>query len=337
MYPPTSRDLVQEFSTRAVNRDANFTNILERLQPLQQARPEREFANLQEAIGTNSIKPYFPFFDAKNEVHPNTFILNQLQREASGKIKLGLDLQGGTSFLVEMDTNQLANVETVTNRQVVKRPRIWPDEGALSQAVEVLRKRVDAFGVAEPVIQPAGGNRILIQLPGLSEADKESAKAQIQKAAYLEFRMVKEDSDEIIKNNEPIPPGYECSSASSSSPNGPPIIEQVIVKKKAENGLAGDIVKNAMAVRGNLGEPQIEFTLNDDGAKRFGEVTATISGSGWPSFWTASCIPRRTSKARLKRATARSPAISRLNRRRNWPTSCKTRCARRSNRLFQRR
>ena len=71
-------------------------------------------------------------------------------------------------------------------------------EGALSQAVEVLRKRVDAFGVAEPIIQPAGGNRILIQLPGLSEADKESAKTNIQKAAYLEFRMVKEDSDEIV-------------------------------------------------------------------------------------------------------------------------------------------
>ena len=197
MYPPTSRDLVQEFSTRAVNRDANFTNILERLKPLQQARPEREFANLQEAIGTNSIQTNFPFFDAKNQVYPNTFILNQLQRDASGKIKLGLDLQGGTSFLVEMDTNRLVYVETVTNSSgaVEMVTNMARTEGALSQAVEVLRKRVDAFGVAEPIIQPAGGNRILIQLPGLSEADKESAKAQIQKAAYLEFRMVKEDSD----------------------------------------------------------------------------------------------------------------------------------------------
>jgi SecD/SecF fusion protein len=49
--------------------------------------------------------------------------------------------------------------------------------GALSQAVEVLRKRVDRFGVAEPVIQSAGGNRILIQLPGLSPSDKESAQS----------------------------------------------------------------------------------------------------------------------------------------------------------------
>src|ERR1035437_2960329 len=280
MYPPTSRDLVQEFSSRAVSRDAAFSDILQRLGPLQQARPDREFANLQDAIGTNSIQPYFPFFNAKNELYPNTFILNQLQREALGKIKLGLDLQGGTSFLVEMDTNRLVYVETVTNSsgavEVVS--NMARTEGALSQAVEVLRKRVDAFGVAEPIIQPAGGNRILIQLPGLSEADKESAKAQVQKAAYLEFRMVKEDSDEIIKNNEPIPPGYVLLKSAEQQPNGPPTIEQVIVKKRAENGLHGDIVKNAMAVRGNLGEPQIDFQLNADGAKRFGEVTRNNIG-----------------------------------------------------------
>jgi SecD/SecF fusion protein len=275
MYPPTSRSLVQEFETRAVNRDTNFTGIVQRVQPLQSARPEREFANLQEAIGTNSITPYFPFFNVTNKLHPNVFILNQLQRDASGKIKLGLDLRGGTSFLVEMDTNRLVYVETVTNSEgtVETTTNLARVEGALSQAVEVLRKRVDAFGVAEPVIQAAGGNRILIQLPGLSEADKAQAQTNIQKSAYLEFRMVKEDSDEIIKNNEPVPPGYELLKRIEPQPNGPPIVEEVIVKKKPEHGLAGDIVENAMAVRGNLGEPQIEFRLNREGAKRFGEVT----------------------------------------------------------------
>src|ERR1700690_660464 len=280
MYPPTSRSLVQEFETRAVNRETNFTGIVQRVQPLQEKRPEREFANLQEAIGTNSITPYFPFFNVTNVLHPNVFILNQLQRDASGKIKLGLDLRGGTSFLVEMDTTQLEYVETTTNNDgmVTTTTNLARVEGALSQAVEVLRKRVDAFGVAEPIIQAAGGNRILIQLPGLSEADKAEAQTNIQKSAYLEFRMVKEDSDEIIKNNEPIPPGYELLRRVEPQPDGPPIIEQVIVKKKPEHGLAGDIVENAMAVRGNLGEPQIEFRLNSEGAKRFGEVTRNNIG-----------------------------------------------------------
>ena len=280
MYPPTSRSLVQEFETRAMNRDTNFTGIVQRVQPLQSARPEREFANLQEAIGTNNIAPYFPFFNVTNKVHPNVFILNQLQRDALGKIKLGLDLQGGTSFLVEMDTNRLVYVETITNQSgqvetITNQARV---EGAVSQAIEVLRKRVDAFGVAEPTFQAAGANRILIQLPGLSEADKAEAQTNIQKPAYLEFRMVKDDSDEIIKNNEPIPPGYEKLRREEPQPNGPPTIEEVIVKKKAEPGLAGDIIENAMAIRGNLGEPQIEFRLNSAGAKRFGEVTRNNIG-----------------------------------------------------------
>ena len=282
---PTSRNLATVFSSRAVNRDATFTNIWQRLQPLQAARPEREFANLQEAIGTNSIRPYFPFFDAKNEVHPNTFILNQLQRDASGKIKLGLDLQGGTSFLVEMDTNQLVYVETTTNSEgmVVTTTNLARVEGALSQAVEVLRKRVDAFGVAEPIIQPAGGNRILIQLPGLSEAGKAEAQTNIQKSAYLEFRMVKEDSSEYVNEKtgdilQPIPPGYVMLKHIEPQPNGPPTIDAVVVKKRAEPGLAGDIIENAMAIRGNLGEPQIEFRLNSEGAKRFGEVTRNNIG-----------------------------------------------------------
>jgi len=283
---PSARPLVPEFARRAVNRDAVFTNILEKARALQQAHPEREFASLQEAIGNASITNYFPFFDAKNQLHPNVYILNQLQRDASGKIKLGLDLQGGTSFLVEMDTNALVYVETTTNATtgvVETTTNLAHVEGALSQAVEVLRKRVDAFGVAEPIIQPAGGNRILIQMPGLSQEAKENAQTNIQRAAYLEFRMVKEDSAQYVNETtgdilQPIPPGYEMLKHIEPQPNGPPKIEAVVVKRKPENHLAGDIVETAMAIRGNLGEPQIEFRLNSEGAKRFGEVTRNNIG-----------------------------------------------------------
>ena len=105
---------------------------------------------------------------------------------------------------------------------------------ALSQAVEVLRKRIDRFGVAEPIIQSAGGNTILIQLPGLSPSDKESAKTQIQKTAYLEFRMVRDDSDEIIANHQPIPPGYVLLKHIEPQVGGaPPKVEQVVVKQEA--------------------------------------------------------------------------------------------------------
>src|SRR5580700_891009 len=77
VYPPTSRDLVQEFDRRAENRDATLTNILDRVSELQKAGTNSEFAALQAAIGTNDIEPYFPFVDAKNQLYPNTYILNQ--------------------------------------------------------------------------------------------------------------------------------------------------------------------------------------------------------------------------------------------------------------------
>jgi SecD/SecF fusion protein len=258
VMPPTATDLVKAFASRAEKQDAAFKAILDQTAVLQKAGTN-EFTALQMATGTNDLQKYFPFIGGQNQVHPNLFILNRLQRDAAGKIKLGLDLQGGTSFLVEMDTTKLANTNDTGS--------------ALSQAVEVLRKRIDKFGVAEPIIQSAGGNRILIQLPGLSQSDKESAKSTIQKTAFLEFRMVKEDSDEIIKNGDRVPYGYELLKHVDQMSDGKTRLEQVIVKKKPENGLAGDIIKSAGVQRGNLGEPEIHFELTDDGAKRFGQVT----------------------------------------------------------------
>jgi SecD/SecF fusion protein len=258
IYPPASRNLAQEFSRRAQNQDAVFKDIVTQSAALQKAGTN-EFSAIQLATGTNDLQKYFPFIAAQNQVHPNLFILNRLQRDAAGKIKLGLDLQGGTSFLVEMDTTKLSNTNETSS--------------ALSQAIEVLRKRIDRFGVAEPVIQSAGGNRILIQLPGLSQSDKDSAKSQIQKTAFLEFRMVNDNSDEIIKNGEPIPYGYELLKHVDQQADGTTRLEQFIVKKKPENGLYGDIIKSAMVIRGNLGEPQIDFSLSDEGSKKFGETT----------------------------------------------------------------
>ena len=86
VYPPTSRDLVEQFSSRAQNPDSILKEIVARTVALQKAGTNNEFAALQIAIGTNDIQKYFPFIGAKNQVHPNLFILNRLQRDAAGKI-----------------------------------------------------------------------------------------------------------------------------------------------------------------------------------------------------------------------------------------------------------
>ncbi len=256
LYPPKGRDLVQYFREKAVARDPAFTAIFTNALALQKAMPEKPYENLLKAIGTNDITRYFPSFGAKEQLHPTTYILNRLQRQAAGRIRLGLDLQGGTSFLVSMDTNQLAQAADA--------------ETALTHAVEVLRKRVDKFGVAEPLIQPQGHNRILVQLPGLSAADQESAKAAIQRAAFLEFRLVCPTSDQDIKEGI-VQPGYEILKRKQRTRDGREQIEEVEVRKRAE--MDGSGLKSAMVVRGNLGEPEIHFTLDSKGAQRFAEIT----------------------------------------------------------------
>ncbi|MGA2869439.1 MAG: hypothetical protein ABSF34_09790, partial [Verrucomicrobiota bacterium] len=248
IYPPTSRDLVKEFSRRAVNRDAAFTNILSEAAAIQQAGTNaNEFALLETATGTTDLEKYFPFYPgAASDARPNLYILNRLQRDASGKIKLGIDLQGGTSFLVAMDTNVLASVDT----NGVQQSQAAVTSAALNQAISVLRKRIDQFGVAEPQIQAAGENQILINLPGLSEDAKERAKEQITKKAFLEFRMVADNSRELVDEDtgqirQPIPPGFEELIKKDLLPGGKTSVEAVVVSKKPVDDLVGDIVKSA--------------------------------------------------------------------------------------------
>ncbi|MGI8966745.1 MAG: hypothetical protein ACR2H1_11755, partial [Limisphaerales bacterium] len=179
MYPPTNRDLIQIFKNEAINTDTNFTAMVRRAEDSRKQFPERSYVALKEAAGTNDLKRYFPFVPLKAEANSNLAVLNYLQKKAAGKIRLGLDLRGGTSFLVGMDTNGLAADSDKGN--------------VLSQAAEVLRRRVDKLGVAEPLVQPTGMDRILIQLPGVSEADKDTYRSILQRAAFLEFRMVHPD------------------------------------------------------------------------------------------------------------------------------------------------
>jgi SecD/SecF fusion protein len=255
LYPPKGKDLLQVFRQRASSRDATFSGIVQKAQELQKAIPEKAYDNLREAIGTNDITRYFVSFQATNEIHPTTTILNRLQRDAIGKIHLGLDLQGGTSFLMKMDTNGLSQSET---------------GAALSQAVEVLRRRVDKFGVAEPVIQPQGNDHILVQLPGLSAADQEQAELALKKPAFLEFRLVHPQSDELIKAGVTREPGYELLRRKFRQSNGREATEEVLVKKRPE--MTGGITSAGVS-RSQMGEPEISFALDDQAAKRFGAIT----------------------------------------------------------------
>ena len=87
-------------------------------------------------------------------------------------LKLGLDLQGGMHLAIEIDES----AGPVTNL-----------DDAIDRVETVIRSRVDEFGVAEPLIQKVGNDRLIIQLPGIT--DPARAKQIIARSAFLEFRI----------------------------------------------------------------------------------------------------------------------------------------------------
>ena len=97
-------------------------------------------------------------------------------------LKLGLDLQGGSQIQLEVDFSELELSEK-------------DKEDAVKTAYQIIRNRIDQFGVAEPIIQRVGNtNRIILQLPGLKDPSR--AKNLIGKTAMLEFKLLAE-ADQI--------------------------------------------------------------------------------------------------------------------------------------------
>ncbi len=77
--------------------------------------------------------------------------------------------------------------------------------------MEVIRKRVDRFGVGEPLIAPQGENHILVQIPGLDEKQIAEARANLQRVAKLEFSTVGGGPERVAAieaGQEIMPPGY---------------------------------------------------------------------------------------------------------------------------------
>src|SRR5437588_5979760 len=175
------------------------------------------------------------------------------------KIALGLDIQGGTSFLI-----RLVGGDKDVNK------------GMLDQAVEVIRKRVDYFGGGEPIISPVGSDRILVQIPGLSTEKIQEARAQLSRVAKLEFRMVYPDNGDKLRaidaGKDVIPPEFRIETYKHARQGSEEQVEErLLVKKKAD--LGGNHVSRASAGFGNEGW-EVSLAFDGEGTKKFGEITA---------------------------------------------------------------
>lgn len=180
----------------------------------------------------------------------------------AGKIPLGLDIKGGTSFLIRLQDTGGKEVTT----------------GMLDQAVEVIRKRVDKFGAAEPIISPVGKDRILVQIPGLSNERIQEARQQLSQVAKLEFALVNPQSAQLIPQIEAgqgiLPPEYRMVTYTFEGRDHKKQEEKLLVHKRPD--LTGDHITHAVATFQN--EWQVSLELDTEGAKQFDELAAAHYG-----------------------------------------------------------
>ncbi len=116
-----------------------------------------------------SVWALFPRTVVERVKRDGVFVYDTVRRVP---LKRGLDLQGGMHLTLEVDESKQA----VANKSE-----------ALDRALKVVRQRIDEFGVSEPVVQKAGNERIIVELPGIDDAER--AQDVVQKSAFLEFQI----------------------------------------------------------------------------------------------------------------------------------------------------
>ena len=197
--------------------------------------------------------------------------LDTLGERPKRMLNLGLDLRGGSSLLLELDVSKLPGNE--------------PLHEAMARAIEIIRNRIDQYGVAETSITKQGDKWIMVQLPGVSNPQR--AEELIGKTAMLEFRIVKNDQSVAQEafskleatenpfdddgNLDPeiaklVPQGYQIM---RSKEGGPTLVESAVEVTGA------DLEDARVVMMGENGYSEVSFRFNTDGAQKFGKLTGS--------------------------------------------------------------
>ena len=187
------------------------------------------------ALLAASVWTLFPRTVVERVKRNGVFVYDTVKRVP---LKRGLDLEGGMHLTLEIDESKQA----VANRSE-----------ALDRALKVVRQRVDEFGVAEPIVQKVGDDRIFVELAGIDDAER--AQDVVQKAAFLEFQIVDKSGalekvlprfDEIARNAgltlATTPLGDTAKTVGVTS-----LLTSDTAKKTADSAAARDSAGNAIA------------------------------------------------------------------------------------------
>jgi protein-export membrane protein SecD len=213
-------------------------------------------------------------------------------------VSLGLDLQGGMQLALELDQSERPSADPARDIEL---------------ALTILRKRMDEFGVVEPLVQQAGKERIIVELPGLR--DPERAKAIIRRNAFLEFRITDESRalDRALPALDRALAGLGVSIGPAATPGAVDrLLGGTVASDSARTGQlarlivpAGDVAPYAMPGEYAVPEP---LWRSVDSALRRAEVRRL-----WPRGIDLKWADTTTGEHRLLYALADRPMITGKN------------------------
>ncbi len=253
--------------------------------------------DIGEGRGRAAPVDFRPFFFTEDQIvrepdqtKRNGIVLKQLLVGSQGRLKLGLDLQGGVSFTLKVDpTGAESGEKGESDKSGVSRADM------VNQALQVMEQRVNQFGVAEPVLRPVGDLSLEVQLPGEDAANNPDVIDSLKKPAKLEFRQVHrterpaETEREHSLRSLPVDPMLGAGSAISTyevltlrdvdSRTGEIRVNRYYVRKAAD--ATGKIIKTASGRSDDGISFYVDMKFTDEGSKKFGDLTAKIAeGNG---------------------------------------------------------
>ncbi len=204
-------------------------------------------------------------FDELNVVDKKEITFELLDKDdvAKAKALLKKDLKGivlsenGLKFAIKMTDEEIARTKA----------------DAISQAVDTIRNRLNEFGLAEPTVAKQGEDKILVEVPGIkTQADEQRIRELIARAAHLQLMAVDEDRQaRVVTMNENEAKSFGDVILMDVNTNERYLLKQIPI-------LDGSMLTDAKVGFDQNNQPVINFSLNGQGAKIFGDFTAKNVG-----------------------------------------------------------
>ena len=181
-------------------------------------------------------------------------------------LKGGIDIVGGSSFTLKVQ----ANVDPATNETIPL------TKEALEQAVEIIRKRLNAIGTTDMLIATTGTDTIIVQMPGMGEERSAEVKTQLEKVAKLELREVSRESARIAKavfDGDEVVPGFRAYKHDYTDREGNPGTEYLLLSTRT--AISGADVAKAWPTQSGA-DYNVAIELTGEGGDKMVNLTSPM-------------------------------------------------------------